>query len=501
MRRHRVYERFTDVTSDPAPSQEDLMEHLQTSFLVDSILRGMSPELRGIFMLCEVEGLPVAEIAQRLALPTGTAASRLRRARKTFIDRFTRATLPLGNGMGAARGALAARERGRGLEILSWWVSDGEVEALAALVDMYRRGHPGANVLASGIRETNVAKDRLNARMASGSPPDTFLSNGGTDLLRWARGNGGTSPGHLEPLEVLFESERWRAAFPKEILELVTWGGEAYAVPLNVHRTNTLFCDHHALARADADVPGTLDDLHRVAGDLRRRGIEPLALGAREPWVLTMIAFEHLLVGLAGPAFYRDFCLGNASPAAPEVRAAIDELGRLLEICNPDAAELSWDRAADRVRIGGAAMTLMGDWAKGYFERRGFLEGDDFTMTAAPGAHGTFVFTMDAFGLPRGAANREDALELLRLFGSERGQSVFSRIKGSRPARTNASTSPRDDGSSRHDFERSERVPTLTSLAPPSFSTALDHALGAFAQPRDTAAALAAVDRACAAWG
>ena len=66
----------------------------RAGFLVDSVLRGMSPELRGIFLLCEVEGLAVPEIARRLALPTGTAASRLRRAREAFFERFTRASVP-----------------------------------------------------------------------------------------------------------------------------------------------------------------------------------------------------------------------------------------------------------------------------------------------------------------------------------------------------------------------------------------------------------------------
>ena len=74
--------------------------------------------------------------------------------------------------------------------------------------------------MSSGIRETNVAKNRLNARMASGSPPDTFQSNGGRDLLQWARGGARTPAGHLEPLESMFEErDAGEAAFPKEVLE------------------------------------------------------------------------------------------------------------------------------------------------------------------------------------------------------------------------------------------------------------------------------------------
>jgi glucose/mannose transport system substrate-binding protein len=494
-RRHRVYEQFSDVAGDAAPSQEELMDHFRTRSVADSVLEGMPPELCRVLLLCEVDGLAVPEIAQRLSLPTGTAASRLRRARKAFLDRFTRATLPQRPRAGAKSGPTGGTPD-LGLEILSWWVSDGEVEALAALIDMYRRRHPGSAVRSMGIRETNVAKSRLNVRMASGSPPDMFQSNGGRDLLQWARRGRLTPAGHLEPLEFMFEDERWRAAFPEEVLDLVTWGGEAYAVPLNIHRTNTLFCDVQSLAQVGADVPRTLEDLHHVAAQLRRRGVEALALGCREPWVLTMITFEHLLVALAGPAFYRRFCQGSESPRAPEVRAAIDELGRFLDIANPDARDLSWDRAADRVRIGSAAMTLMGDWATGYFERRGFLEGEGFVMAPSPGTEGAFVFTVDAFGLPSGAAHRDDALDLLRIFGSEQGQSVFSRIKGSRPARRNVGTSPREDGATaRHDFNRSAHVPTMTCLVSAAFSAAVDRALGEFATTRDTSAVLSVIDR------
>jgi glucose/mannose transport system substrate-binding protein len=458
-RRHRVYEQFHEVETPPAPSQEDLMDELRSRNLVDTVLRELSPELRAILVLCEVEGLAVPDIARRLAVPTGTAASRLRRARKAFFDRFSRASTPRRQSRDGGDGHRHESHEKSGPEILSWWVSDGEVEALGALVDIYRRGHPGSPVRSSSIRDTRLAKDRLNARMASGAPPDTFQANGGRDLLRWAAAS------HLEPLEFIFEKERWRDRFPAEVLDLLTRRGEAYAVPLNIHRTNSLFFDRRALNQAEVDPPSTLEDLFRVAGVLRRRGVQPLAIGTREPWVLTMLAFEHILVALAGAGFYRSFCEGKASPRAPEIRAALEELGRLLDICNPDASSLSWDRAADRVRIGSAAMTLMGDWTKGYLERRGFLEGESFGMSPSPGTNGSFVFTMDAFGLPHGAPHRDEMLDLLQVFGSEQGQSVFSRLKGSRPARSDVSTSPRaggDDGVAvAHDFGESVHVPTM----------------------------------------
>ena len=489
-RRRRAYERYVDLGRDPVPSQEDLSDQLRARTLFDSVLRGMTPELRGVFLLCEVEGLAVPEIARRLALPTPTAASRLRRARETFFERVAR----------ARPGRSEAARVDEGPEILSWWVSDGEVDALRALLDIYRRSHPGTSVVHGGIRDTTNAKFRMNARMTEGTPPDTFQANGGRDLMRWARGS---SAGSLEPLEFLFEDERWRSVFPADVLDLVSHGGEAFAVPLNIHRTNTLVYDVQAFAKASIDPPRTLDELHGAAASFRRKGLNPLALGTRAPWMLSLLTFENLLVSLAGPAFYLELLKGHGSPRAPEVRAAIEELGRLLDASNGDADRLGWDEAADRVRTGAAAMTIGGDWTKGYLERRGCLEGEHFAITASPGTERAFVFTIDTFGLPHGAPHRDEAIALLRIFGSSQGQSVFNRIKGSRPARSDlgddlppASSSSSASGAPvEDDFDTAKRVPTLTSLVPPSFSGALDASLAEFARTRDVDAVIGTIER------
>jgi glucose/mannose transport system substrate-binding protein len=515
-RRHRAYERYWLDTPEPVPNQEELSDHLRARVLLDAALQEMSAELRGVFVLYEMEGLPVPEIAQRLALPTGTAASRLRRAREAFSDRIARSRRPANapgsreRGDRGERASGASADRMLGPEILSWWVTDAEVDALRALMDMYRRCHPGAGVVHGGIRGTTTAKGQLTARMEKGAPPDTFQANGGYDLLRWARGvdagghrggDGSRPPaGYLESLEFLFEDEQWRSVFPRDVLDMVTQGGEAYAVPLNIHRTNAIIFDPRALARAEVEPPDTLDDLHRVAEKLRRRGkglVSPLSIGTRQPWTLSLLAFENILIAIAGPTFYRDLFEGKQSPRAPEVREMLAELGRLLDASNADAAKLGWDEAVDRVRIGSAAMTITGDWAKGYLERRGSLEDADFVMTASPGTARTFVYTMDTFGLPRGARHREGAVDLLRIFGSPHGQGAFNRIKGSLPARSDVLSAPHDAGArkTRLAFEWSTRVPTLTSLAPASFSAAIDAALGDFARDRDAGRVITIFER------
>ena len=48
------------------------------------VLRQMSDDLRTVFVLFEIEGMTVPEVAEVVGIPLGTAASRLRRAREKF---------------------------------------------------------------------------------------------------------------------------------------------------------------------------------------------------------------------------------------------------------------------------------------------------------------------------------------------------------------------------------------------------------------------------------
>lgn len=69
---------------DLAPSPEEQLEQRRARALLDAVLAGMPIELRSVFVLFELEGLPVKDIAEIEEVPIGTASSRLRRAREEF---------------------------------------------------------------------------------------------------------------------------------------------------------------------------------------------------------------------------------------------------------------------------------------------------------------------------------------------------------------------------------------------------------------------------------
>jgi RNA polymerase sigma-70 factor (ECF subfamily) len=78
--------------NDPTP--ERALEHRQALAELDQALGSMNDDQRTVFVLYEIEGFSLPEIARSLDVPLGTATSRLRRARDTFeawlADRRTR---------------------------------------------------------------------------------------------------------------------------------------------------------------------------------------------------------------------------------------------------------------------------------------------------------------------------------------------------------------------------------------------------------------------------
>ena len=74
----------------PTPSAEQLVDQRRARELLDSVLAGMPVEFRSVFILFELEEMTMPAIAAMLSLPTGTVASRLRRARAIFEEKASR---------------------------------------------------------------------------------------------------------------------------------------------------------------------------------------------------------------------------------------------------------------------------------------------------------------------------------------------------------------------------------------------------------------------------
>ncbi len=375
------------------------------------------------------------------------------------------------------------------VEIFSWWTSGGEEDALDAVIRRFEAEHRGVTVINAAEEYAEKARETLRARVALGSPPDTFQANIGADLLRWV----GTTDVDtaLEPLDPLAEEDGWMSAFPAALLDGASKDGHLYGVPVNVHRINSLFYDKRLFERHDLTVPTTIEALNllvqRIAEDPaiqaeHEGGVAPLALGNQWDWTLSQLAFESILPALAGPDYYEAFWAGRADPTDPEITDALEEL--LFLRCGPrpelgcagffndDTDSIDWAPGVGLLADGRAAMAPMGDWAKGYLEGEGLVADEDFGVSPFPGTAGTFVFTTDTFPLPKGAPNRTGAIALLRSLASIDDQVAFNAIKGSIPARGDVALGDFPEAfDSMHrttaaDFRRDRLVMALSGVLP-----------------------------------
>ena len=73
-----------DNTPDRSPAPDQLVELKQARAMLERVLDQLPDSTREVFVLFELEGLPLKEIRELLDIPMGTLASRLRRARERF---------------------------------------------------------------------------------------------------------------------------------------------------------------------------------------------------------------------------------------------------------------------------------------------------------------------------------------------------------------------------------------------------------------------------------
>jgi len=90
--REQLAEDPDDESLEPAQltTPEDTLGRKQEQDVLMSLLAGLTDELRTVFVLYEIEGQTMPEIAELLGLPAGTVASRLRRGREQFEARLQR---------------------------------------------------------------------------------------------------------------------------------------------------------------------------------------------------------------------------------------------------------------------------------------------------------------------------------------------------------------------------------------------------------------------------
>ena len=298
------------------------------------------------------------------------------------------------------------------LEVFSWWTSGGEVAALDALFDHYKRQYPGVGVINATVAggSGSAARPILQTRLAVGNPPDTWQSHPGWELLGQY-----VVPNYCEPVTELYQSEGWDKVIPKALVDMVTRDGNNYAVLTGVHHGNVLWYNKKLLDQNGITIGDkmTFDEFFAACDKLKAAGISALGVGDSGIWASAQL-FENTLLGVVGPQGWADLFSGKMKWDDPQVKQAMGYFARMQDYLNPDHATLSWDQAVQELMEGKVAFTSMGDWADGEFIKAGLKEKEDFGWVNHPGTDGSFIIVADGFTLAKGAPHKDAALAWLK---------------------------------------------------------------------------------------
>jgi glucose/mannose transport system substrate-binding protein len=377
------------------------------------------------------------------------------------------------------------------IQVFSWWTSPGEVDALGALIALQEANYPETRVRNLAEELADEARARLAELLAAGTPPDLYQANVGADEFRYVLFNGmDDSDSKVEPLNALMDEYGWYEVLPEAVVDTLSYRGTAYSVPVNVHRINSLFYNKRILADEGLSVPETADELLVAAAALADEGYTPLCIGSSDPWTLALLVFENVFPALAGAGFYTSYWTGKENPESRQIDDTLEYVSELWPYFNADANSLDWTSGVDLMfeEESPCVMTVMGDWAKGYLETKGWVAGEDFDQAPFPGSVGTFVFTSDSFLLPKGAPHRAAAVSFLETMASVDAQIAFNVLKGSIPVRTDIDPAEFDETTQRtmRDFTSDELVVARSGLVPSDAFADLNDSLQSFVSDGDT---------------
>jgi len=382
------------------------------------------------------------------------------------------------------------------LEIFSWWTSGGEVEALDYLYGDFKKLNPDVEVINSAITGGTASggnmKAVLQTRMMGGDAPESFQIHLGHELI-----DNHVVAGRMEPLDELYASEGWDKVFPKGLIDIASYQGKPWSVPVNIHRANVLWYNKKMFSDVGVtEPPKTWDAFFDIGEKLKAKGQPLIGVAESSPGFWAHVT-ETMLISTLGADGYRGLFNGTTKWDDKRINDALNLSAKALDYANKDFTSVSWGDINDLMVAGKCACIIQGDWTPGVLWSKGFNE---FGWAPAPGNTGIYDMLSDSFGLPKGVKNRDAAVNWLKVAGSKHAQEGFNFYKGSIPARTDADFSQftQYHKDAAKDWTTNQLVPSIVhgAAAKDSFNVDYQTAINVLATKKDVAAAQTALVKA-----
>lgn len=230
------------------------------------------------------------------------------------------------------------------LKVWSWRTED--VEAYNKIFDVFEEEHPGITVEFEAFQNTEY-NQILTTGLAGSDGPDVPM------VRAYGQLQPNIEAGQLEPIDGEVEGL-------DDIAEGVLAGakgkadGKTYAVPLAT-QTLQMFYNKQIFEEQDLEVPTTWDEFIDVNEKLLAAGITPMALGAKDDWILPIFADIIGSARYGGSEFEQKVLSGETDFTDPDYVASLELITDLQKYLTPDVVGVSYTDSQIQFSSGQAA--------------------------------------------------------------------------------------------------------------------------------------------------
>ena len=388
-----------------------------------------------------------------------------------------------------AAGAAATKN----VQVFTWWAAGGEKAGLDGMISVFKKDCSQFNFVNAAVAGGggDKAKTLLANNLKAGNAPSSFQAHAGGELSDYI------ANGQVEDITALFKEAGLDNAFPKDLVSQITVAGKVYSVPADIHRANMVWVNPAVLKKAKLDptkAPATVKDWIADLAKLKAAGVAtPLVLskGFAEEMLL-----ETTLLGDLGVEKFNGLYDGTTKWDGADVTTALGDFKTLVSYSNTDRETMDWDAAMSKYLMPSDPATatggyqLMGDWVPAQLLSLKIPD-SAYTYWPAPGTDGVYQWLSDSFTLPKGGTNAAGAKCWLKVVGSADGQKAFNMVKGSIPARSDATSAgyPKYQQWAMAQWKASKLAPSLAhgSAGPGAWNNDVQTAMSAFSANPDVA--------------
>lgn len=263
---------------------------------------------------------------------------------------------PASNGGGTKSG-------GEKTKITVWHNFAGDdlrAKAVRKLIDDYKAGHPNVEVDAQAI-PVDGYRQRLSTVAAANEMPDVFFVYAGSQSKEFY------DAGLLQPItDLAVENPDWKNNFMDGAFDPFSFEeGQIYSAPLAMSATSFLYYNKDLFDANGVKVPTTWTELMSAVEAFNAKGITPIALGNKAPWVAQSTIIGSLADRVTGTDWFLKAVAGDgASFTDPQF---VEALGKFKELVDnkafQDGANSIDNTQAEQYFVqGNAAMMVSGAW-------------------------------------------------------------------------------------------------------------------------------------------